>query len=191
LLRFEIDLLETPMSKTSISPYASALPALAWSALAILMAWGPGAGPAAGQPRQGEAKFATATEEAPFRRVAETFVTTAATGNRHRLADMLSPTVVTRTGAEAVERFLVGEVLPFFAPYKELAHSVSVTRTADVRGFVFYMYMASATDELRPFAIYVIEEGGAKVVANVLVDRLVEGRHCIKVSTGWRCPDFG
>jgi hypothetical protein len=104
---------------------------------------------------------------------------------------MLSPAVVARTGAEAVERFLAGEVLAFFAPYKELARSVSVTRTADVRGFAFYMYMVSATGELRPFVIYVIEEGGAKVVANVLVDRLVEGRHCIKVVTGWQCPDFG
>jgi hypothetical protein len=191
LSRFEIHLLETLMSKPSTLPDASALPALAWAALAILIAWGPGAGPAAGQPRQGEAKFEIATEEASFRRVAEGFVTAAAAGNRHRLADMLSPTVVARTDAEAVERFLVGEVLPFFAPYQELAHSVSITRTADVRGFAFYMYMVSATDELRPFVIYVIEEGGAKVVANVLVDRLVEGRHCIKVSTGWRCPDFG
>jgi hypothetical protein len=104
---------------------------------------------------------------------------------------MLSPTIVAQSGADAVERFLAGEVLPFFAPYKELAHSVSVTRTADVRGFAFYMYMVSTMDELRPFVIYVIEEDGAKVVANVLVDRLVEGRHCMKVPTGWRCPDFG
>jgi hypothetical protein len=68
---------------------------------------------------------------------------------------------------------------------------VSVTRTAEVRGFAFYMSMVSAMDELRPFVIYVIEEGGAKVVANVLVDHLVEGRHCIKVPTRWKCPDFG
>jgi hypothetical protein len=29
------------------------------------------------------------------------------------------------------------------------------------------------------------------VVANVLVDRLVEGRHCFKVPTGWKCPESG
>jgi hypothetical protein len=53
------------------------------------------------------------------------------------------------------------------------------------------MYMVSKTDELRPFVIYVIEEEGAKVVANVLVDRVVEGRHCLKVAGGWRrCLDF-
>jgi len=182
--------MEMVMSKSPTSPNAPALPALACAAMAILIAWGPGAGPAVGQPRQGEPNFEIATEEGSFRRVAEAFITAAAAGNRHKLADMLSPTIVAQTGAEAVERFLAGEVLPFFAPYKELARSVSVTRTADVRGVAFYMYMVSATDELRPFVIYVIEDGGAKVVANVLVDRLVEGRHCIKVPTGWRCPDF-
>lgn len=104
---------------------------------------------------------------------------------------MLSPSAATKAGPEGIERFLAGEVLPFFAPFKEVAGSVSVTRTADAPGFAFYMYMVSKTGELRPFVIYVIEEGGARVVANVLVDRLVEGRHCLKVPTGWQCPDFG
>ena len=81
-------------------------------------------------------------------------------------------------------------MLPFFAPFQEFARSVSVTRTADVPGFAFYMYMVAKTGEMRPFVIYVIEEGGAQVVANVLVDRLVEGRHCLKVAAGWKCPDF-
>ena len=103
---------------------------------------------------------------------------------------MLSPAIAAKTGPEGVERFLAGEVLPFFAPFKEVARSVTVTRTADVTGFVFYMYMVAKTDELRPFVIYVIEEGGAKVVANVLVDLFVEGRHCLKVAAGWKCPDF-
>jgi hypothetical protein len=104
---------------------------------------------------------------------------------------MISPAIAAKTGLEGVERFLTGEVLPFFAPFKEVARSVSVTRTADVTGFAFYMYMVSKTDELRPFVIYVIEEGGAKVVANVLVDHLVEGRHCLQAAAGWKCPDFG
>jgi hypothetical protein len=89
---------------------------MAWTAMAVLMAWGPGADPAVGQPRQGEANFEVATEEASFRRVAEAFITAAAAGNRHRLADLLSPTNVAQTGAEVVERFLVAEVLTFFAP---------------------------------------------------------------------------
>jgi hypothetical protein len=123
-------------------------------------------------------------------RVAEAFVSAAAAGARDKIARMLSPAIAGRTEPESVERFLTAEVLPFFAPYKELARSVSITRTADVTGFAFYMYMVSKTDELRPFVIYVIEEESAKVVANVLVDRVVEGRHCLNVAGGWRCPDF-
>jgi hypothetical protein len=131
-----------------------------------------------------------AGQDEPFRIVAEDFIAAAAAGDRAKVAGMLSPTTAARTGAEGVERFLAGEVLPFFAPFKELAKSVTVTRTADVTGFAFYMYMVSRSDELRPFVIYVIEEGGARVVANVLVDRLVENRHCLKVPGGWKCPDF-
>jgi hypothetical protein len=153
--------------------------------MAILIACGAGAGPAGGQARQGAPNFEIATEEGAFRGVAEAFITAAAADNRRKLADMLSPAVVGRTGARSLERFLAEEVLAFFKPYTELARSVSVTRTADVRGFAFYMDMVSATGELQPFVIAVIEEGGAKVVANVLVDRLVEGRHCFK------CPRVG
>jgi hypothetical protein len=151
--------------------------------MATLIAWGPGAGPAVGQARQGEPNFEMATQEGAFLSVAETFITAAAAGNRREPAGMLSPTNVGQTGAEAVERFLAGEVLPFFAPYKELARRRFCHAHRRCEGF--------ASDKLRPFVIYVIEEGGTKVVANVLVDRLVEGRHCIKVPTGWRCPDFG
>ncbi len=50
--------------------------------------------------------------------------------------------------------------------------------------------MVSKADELRPFVIYVIEEDGAKVVANVLVDHFVETRHCARVASRWKCPDF-
>jgi hypothetical protein len=66
----------------------------------------------------------------------------------------------------------------------------TVTRTADIPGFVFYMYMETKADELRPFVIYVVEEGGTKVAANVLVDHLVPDRHCILVADRWKCPDF-
>ena len=79
-------------------------------------------------------------------------------------------------------------MLPFFAPFQEFARSVSVTRTADAPGFAFYMYMVEKTGEMRPFVIYVIEEGGARVVANVLVDLFVEGRHLPQGGGGMEVP---
>ena len=103
---------------------------------------------------------------------------------------MLSAKLRERAGADNVQRYVVGQLLPFFAPFKELAKSVTITPTADVAGFVFYMYMVSGSDELHPFVIYVTQEADSKVVANILVDKFVEGRHCTHVSAGWRCPDF-
>jgi hypothetical protein len=139
----------------------------------------------------GPPDFAMSVDQEPFRHFAEEFITAAAAGDLAKTGQMLSPAIAAKSGAEAVASFLSWEVRPFFAQYTGLASSISVTRTADVPGFVFYMYMVTKTKEMRPFVIYVIEEGGAKVVANVLVDRFVEGRHCARVAQGWKCPDFG
>lgn len=131
-----------------------------------------------------------AGQEEPFRSVAEAFVAAAAVGDATKATAMISPAAAAKSGPEGVERYLADVVLPFFEPLKEIAGSVTVTRTADVTGFAFYMYLVAKTGELRPFVIYVIEEGGAKVVANVLVDHFVADRHCARVSGGWKCPDF-
>jgi len=125
-----------------------------------------------------------------FRQVAEEFIAAAAAGNMAKMMRMISPDMVRRTGREGVERYLADNVLPFFAQFKETGRSTSITRTAGVPGFVFYMYMVSKTDQLRPFVIYVIEENGAKVVVNILPDKFVEGRHCAFEAGRWKCPDF-
>ena len=134
--------------------------------------------------------FEMPTQQEPFRRIADEFIAAAKAGDTAKAAQMISPAVASRTGREGIEHYLTSQVFPFFAQFKELASSVTVTQTAGAPGFVFYMYMVSSTDELRPFVIFVIEESGAKVVANVLVDNFVEGRHCTRVAEGWKCPDF-
>jgi hypothetical protein len=96
----------------------------------------------------------------------------------------------TRCCDDQRERYLADNVLPFFAQFKETGRSTSITRTANVPGFVFYMYMVSKADQLRPFVIYVVEENGAKVVVNILPDKFVEGRHCAFEAGQWKCPDF-
>lgn len=160
------------------------------AAAAMLAPWTAGA-PLRAQDRPGLAPaLEMAAQEEPFRRVAEAFVAAAAAGDTRRAEAMISPAAAARTGPEGVQRYLAGAVLPFFAPFREIARSVTVTRTAEVTGFAYYMYMVSAGGELRPFVIYVVE-GGAKVVANILVDRFVEGRHCVKMASGWQCPDLG
>jgi hypothetical protein len=125
-----------------------------------------------------------------FRRIADEFIYAAAAGDANKVTRMLSAKLRERTGADSVQRYVVGQLLPFFAPFKELAKSVTITLTADVAGFAFYMYMVSGNDELHPFVIYVTQEADSKVVANILVDKFVEGRHCTHGAAGWRCPDF-
>lgn len=172
-------------------PCRIALIMLALAATApALVATSPG-NPAMAQTRAGAPDLSMAGQQDAYRSVAEEFVAAAARGDKAKTSRMLSPATASKVGVEAVERFLAGEVLPFFAPFQEFARSVSITRTADAPGFAFYMYMVEKTGEMRPFVIYVIEEGGTKVVANVLVDHFVEDRHCLKVPTGWQCPNFG
>jgi len=126
-----------------------------------------------------------------FRQVADEFIAAAAAGDMAKTTRMISPDMMTRTGREAAERYLAGNVLPFFAQFKETGRSTTITRTAGMPGFVFYMYMVSKTDQLRPFVIYVVEENGAQVVVNILLDHFVEGRHCALEAGQWKCPDFG
>jgi hypothetical protein len=147
-------------------------------------------GPAQAETNPARTEMESATADAPFRSLADAFMAAAAAGDAARAARMISPAIAAKTGPEGVQRFLTGEVLPFSAQFKEVGRSITIARTADMPGFAFYMYMVTKADELRPFVIYVVEEDGAKVVANVLVDHLVEDRHCVRAGSRWKCPDF-
>jgi hypothetical protein len=121
-----------------------------------------------------------AQESAPFREVADAFIAAAMAGDTTKVRDMLSPNLVGRMGAEAVDRALGQQILPFFAAGKEVGRSVTIAGTTDAHGssgFAYYMWLVPQTGEQRPFSVYVVNEGGKRVVANVVPDRLVEGRH--------------
>jgi hypothetical protein len=115
-----------------------------------------------------------------YRVVAEQFVTAAAARDSTKLEKMLSPAITARTGKEGVQKFLNGQIVPFFADYKEIGRSVTTTNTTDASGnagFAYYMYSVPKSGQPKPFVIYVLEENGQKVVGNILVNRFVEGRH--------------
>ncbi|MFT3953285.1 MAG: hypothetical protein QM722_02415 [Piscinibacter sp.] len=121
-----------------------------------------------------------ADDAAPMRRAAERFVDLARRGDSSGSAAMLSRALVDRIGNANAERAMREQVLPFFARGGEIGRSVTVTRTTDAagqQGFAFYMWLARADSEPRPFTVYVVEERGAPVIANVVPDRRVEGRH--------------
>ena len=115
-----------------------------------------------------------------YRAIAEQFVMAAAARDSVRLEKMLSPAVTARTGKEGVQKFLTGQVVPFFADHKEIGRSVTTTNTSDASGnagFAYYMYSVPKSGQPKPFVIYVLEENGQKIIGNILVNRFVEGRH--------------
>lgn len=121
----------------------------------------------------------------PYRRVAEAFVASALAGDVERSVGMLSRAVVERAGEGAVRSMMASRIVPFFTASRGDAtpgRSVTITHTTDAgvnRGFAFYMWAAprEAGAAARPFTLYMVEEAGRIVVANVVPDRLVEGRH--------------
>ncbi|HEY0820762.1 MAG TPA: hypothetical protein VGD46_18385 [Rhizobacter sp.] len=123
-----------------------------------------------------------AQDSQPFRRAADEFVARSMAGDVAGTHALLSRGLVERTGDEAVKRVLQSQILPFFQRGREPGRSVTIARTTDAagqQGFAFYMWMqyADATPAARPFTVYVVKEEGRLVVANVVPDRLVEGRH--------------
>ena len=120
------------------------------------------------------------TEAAPFRKVAEQFVAAAAAGKGATLVEMLSPNIKERAGADAVRSTMEGQVLPFFADHASIGNSTTITNTTDASGnagFAFYMWSVPKSGEQKPFVVYVVNENGKTVIANILVNRFVEGRH--------------
>ena len=127
------------------------------------------------------AELQMAQDAQPFRRTADAFVASALAGDAARAQAMLSPALVARSGEAAIRRALDAQILPFFAQGKAPGKSVTVTRTTDAagqQGYAFYMWLQGGdAASQRPFTVYVVEEQGRYTVANVVPDRLVEGRH--------------
>lgn len=148
-------------------------------AVSMLLA-APGIAARAASASEVAADLRMAEDAAPMRRTAERFVEHARRGDAAGSAAMLSRALIERIGNASAERAMREQILPFFARGGEIGRSVTVTRTTDAsgqQGFAFYMWLARAEGEPRPFTVYVVEERGTPVIANVVPDRRVEGRH--------------
>ena len=117
--------------------------------------------------------FARAARSETFRPVADAFIAALVAGDAAASIKLVSPSLLKQAGLDTVQGNLRDQTLPFFAAFRELGRSVTVARTADdfgSEGFVFYLTMVPKAGEARDFAVYVVEENGAKVVANILLD---------------------
>lgn len=120
-------------------------------------------------------------DSSAYRQTAEAFVARAMAGDLDAAQKMLSARMVDRSGSEAIRRALEQQILPFFVQGAQIGRSVTVARTTDAdgsTGYAFYMWLAPrGGGEASPFTVYVVEEKGRRVVANVLPGRRVAGRH--------------
>lgn len=121
-----------------------------------------------------------AEDAAPMRRVADRFTALALAGDAQGASALLSRVLVERIGEAAAARAMQAQILPFFSHGGAVGRSATVARTTDAAGqsgFAFYLWLVRPDGEKRPFTVYVVDEGGTLRVANVVPDRLVEGRH--------------
>ena len=120
-----------------------------------------------------------ASDSQPFRDTADRFVARAVAGDVDAAAAMLSRELVARTGEATIRRALETQIVPFFRAGGGAGGSVTVTQTTDAagqRGYAFYMWMRQGSN-VAPYTVYVVSEGDRLAVANVVPNRLVEGRH--------------
>ena len=128
------------------------------------------------------AELSMPQEAQPMRAAADTFIAHAMAGQAERAAAMLSPALLARIGHEAAANVMRTQILPFFQRGGAVGRSTTVTRTTDASGntgFAFYLWLDAREpgEPARPFTLYMVREQGRVVVANVVPDRLVAGRH--------------
>lgn len=150
--------------------------------LAVLCAWAQTAGQAHAQTaRDMAADLHMAAEEEPFRAVAERFLALAALNDLAGCESLMSLALRQRLGEANMRRVMAAQILPFFAGGGQRTRSVTVTRTTDAagqQGFAYYVWwQPAAGGEPRPLTLYTVREGSVPVLANVVPDRLVAGRH--------------
>jgi hypothetical protein len=120
-------------------------------------------------------------DAAPMRAAAEHFTARAMAGNQRDTLAMLSPALVSRLGRDNVAQAMQTQIVPFFQRGRGIGRSTTITRTTDAAGhsgFAFYQWLEMRDGSpARPFTVYVVREDDRVVVANIVPDRLVEGRH--------------
>ncbi len=127
------------------------------------------------------AELQMAEQAQAFREAADRFIAAAQAGDLPATRGQLSQALAERMGDALLRRVLAEQILPFFANGAGLAGSATITRTTDAsgqQGFAFYLWlMQRGGDAPRPFTVYVVNEGGRAVIANIVPNRLVPERH--------------
>jgi hypothetical protein len=89
--------------------------------------------------------------------------------------------VAQANGKEALERFLRGQVIPFFADYASTETDTTITPTqlpnGGPSGFALYKRMRTKAGASKPLILYVLRDDGRMVVGNVLLGKTYRDMH--------------
>jgi hypothetical protein len=122
-----------------------------------------------------------AEDAAPLRAAADHFVARAMAGDHRDTLAMLSTALVSRIGRDAAAQAMQTQIVPFFQRGRAVGRSTTVARTTDAAGhsgFAYYQWLEMRDGSpARPFTVYVVREGDRAVVANIVPDQRVAGRH--------------
>ena len=107
-------------------------------------------------------------------------MTALATGDADTFKGLLSPNFTAVLDEATIDGVVQSQLIPFFSDFAEPGRSNYITDNQDQfgsAGFAFYTSILTTAGEERPFVIYMVEEAGRLVVANLLVNTTFEDMH--------------
>jgi hypothetical protein len=93
---------------------------------------------------------------------------------------LLSPNFLAALDEATVDGVIASQLIPFFSDFAAPGSTTYITDTQDQfgsAGLAFYTSLVTNAGEERPFVIYMVEEDGRLVVANLLVNTTFEDMH--------------
>jgi hypothetical protein len=127
-----------------------------------------------------EADIARAAQSEPYRSLMSAAVDALARGDAVTFKGLLSPNFMAVLDEATIDAVVQSQLLPFFSDFAEPGRTTYITDAQDQfgsEGFAFYTSIITAGGEERPFVIYIVEENGRLVVANLLVNTTFEDTH--------------
>jgi hypothetical protein len=118
-------------------------------------------------------------ESKPYKVLADWAVARLRAGDAKAVMDRFSPNFMQHLGRPAVERAFREQMVPFFAGSANVGNGTTITKTHDgfgSEGFAFY-FTLNGPEKGKPFVLYVVNEKGNLVVANIVLNKTYADIH--------------
>jgi hypothetical protein len=118
-------------------------------------------------------------EAKPYKVLADWAVARLRAGDAEAVMDRFSPNFTGHLGRPAVERAFREQMVPFFAGSTKVGNGTTITKTHDgfgSQGFAFY-FTLDGPEKGKPFIMYVVNEKGNLVVANIVLNKTYADMH--------------